>query len=100
MSVIWRDQRIEVVEQDVEYLKSLIDEGIAEVEAQVQDHEVRISTIEARPYPEALRDLSDVNIQQFDDQKVVKYDLASDKFVLGDVQSGIQDVPNDGKRYV
>lgn len=98
MSLIYRDSRIENVEEDVEYLKSLIDEGIAAVEAQVQDHETRITVLEDQEYPEKLRNLADVNIPTFLDQKPIIYDQASDKFTLG--EAGIPEVLNDGKRYV
>lgn len=54
--------------------------------------------LEAQTYPENLRSLGDVNMPSLLDQKAVKYDLATDKFVLGDV--GIPEVANDGKRYV
>lgn len=46
MSIIYRDSWIENVEEDVEYLKSLIDEGIADIEAQVVNHETRLDAID------------------------------------------------------
>lgn len=98
MSLIFRDQRIENLEDDVEYIKSLIDQSTAGLQAEVDalqindaaqdltltNHETRIQTLEA-DNPEALRTLTDVQvtIAPTEDGKFLKYDSTTDKFILG-----------------
>lgn len=68
----------------------------------ISDHETRITDLEAQN-PEALRSLTDVNFGTLPDngkdQYTVKYDFASDNFMLLPDNSGLPDAPIDGKAY-
>lgn len=69
----------------------------------IVDHESRITNLEAEN-PEALRGLTDTNFGTLPDsgkdQYTVKYDYASDKFMLLQDNSGLPDAPIDGQAYV
>lgn len=61
MSIIFKDVRVDELTEEVDYIKSLIDEGIADLTADVatiQGEQIvqdsRISALESRTYPEAL----------------------------------------------
>lgn len=68
MSLIYRDPRLEDLQEDVDYIKALIDQSTAGLQAEVDalqindaaqdltltDHSSRISNLEAQDYPEAL----------------------------------------------
>lgn len=68
----------------------------------IADHETRIANLELEN-PEALRNLTDVNFGALPDigkdQYTVKYDFASDAFMLLPDNSGLPDAPIDGKAY-
>ena len=86
--------REEVQEIANEILGS-ISADIVDINAELLDHEGRISALES-DNPEALRSLTDVNmtLNAGEDQKVVYYNFAEDKFKLKVDAGGIGDAPD------
>ncbi len=74
-------------------------QGIVDINAELLDHEGRIQALES-DNPEALRSLTDVNmtLNAGEDQKVVYYNFAEDKFKLKVDASGVGDAP-DAQNY-
>lgn len=77
-----------------------IQSDIGIINSTLSNHEIRISNLESEN-PEALRSLTDVNISlsPAEDQKVLYYNAAEDKFKLKVDASGVSDVP-DAQNYV
>lgn len=113
MSLIYRDERITELAEDVDYIKSLINDEISNVQVEIDNIQAEQITqntaisnhgaaIAAMAYPESIRNLRDVDVtpEISEDQKVLYYDYAADLFKLKEVDNnGIGDVA-DSNSYV
>ena len=116
MSLIYRDERITELAEDVDYIKSLINDEISNVQVEIDNiqaeqitqntaisnHGAAIATLQSQAYPESVRNLRDVDVtpEISEDQKVLYYDYAADLFKLKEVDNnGIGDVA-DSNSYV
>ncbi len=66
------------------------------------DLDNRVTALEAQDYPESLWGLADVNvtISPSEDQKLLSYEAATDKFVLVSPPNNFPEAPNTNQGYL
>lgn len=106
-SIYWEDW-FDTLQEEVDYLETLVGQDIADLQNDVNNiiveqgvQDARLDALELHDYPESLWNLADVNINPSlpEDGKFLKYDFTSDKMILDSVNNFPETI-DDGNNYV